>query len=138
MTPDQAVTLARELLDDVEGFGSEDDKAAVLQQVEELLRQFPDHVPLAEVVARAEVAVTEESFGPEAELALATLRRLVTRHPDEHELRRQLCYALFNRYCDEGLPAYLAELRQHAQRLPDPEEIAAMTGCGEDLPELDD
>jgi hypothetical protein len=128
MTPEDAATLAEHLLESAEGYSSDDDKADVLRQLEEFARTFPDHIPLLEIVARAQLAVTEECTGPEAELAVAALRRLVSRHPDEDEIRRQLCYALFNRYCDDGLPAYLEELQANAQRLPDREEIVAMTG----------
>jgi len=131
MTPDEAATLAEHLLESTAGYCGDDEKAAVLEQLEELARRFPEHPPVLETLARAQVAVTEECFGPEAELAVASLRRLVTRHPDEEEVRRQLCYALFNRYCDEGLPAYLAELNQHAARLPDRDELTGMAGIGE-------
>ena len=129
MTPEDAAKLAEHLLESTGGYCSDDDKADILRQLEDLARTFPDHVPLLEIVARAQRAVTEECTGPEAELAVAALRRLVSRHPGEDEIRRQLCYALFNRYCDDGLPAYLGELQHNAQRLPDREEIAAMTGC---------
>ena len=107
-----------------------------MQQFERLLAAHADAPAVVACFARAQAAVTEECCTLEAEAALVRLRRLVADFPDHDEPRRQLCFALFNRYCDEGLDSYLDELRLAAAPLPDAADLtgpAGLAGClGED------
>jgi hypothetical protein len=121
------VAEAQMLLEETLG-ADEDFKAALLGRMEALVGANPELPELVECLARAQASITEDGEGLEAEAALARLRRLVADHPELEEPRRQLCFALFNRYCDEGLDTYLDELRIAAQPLPDRDELMRPIG----------
>ncbi len=132
--PHDPVDEARLLLDEALG-ADEVLKAALIGRMETLLAEHPEVQELVEFLAQAHAAITEDSATLEAEAALARLRRLVAEYPDLEEPRRQLCFALFNRYCDEGLETYLAELRVAAAPLPDRDDLMgpmAVTGYLDD------
>jgi hypothetical protein len=132
--PSDSIAEARMLLDEALG-ADEDLKAALLARMEALVGANPDLPDLVECLARAQASITEDGDSLEAEGALARLRRLVAEHPDLEEPRRQLCFALFNRYCDEGLDTYLAELRITAEPLPDRDDLMgpmAVAGYSDD------
>jgi len=130
------VQEARALLE--EALGADDDLLAlIVQRLEQLAAARPPSEKVIECLARSQAAITEAGEPIDAEAAVARLRRLVEEHPDLEEPRRQLCYALFNRYCDEGLETYLAELRETAQPLPDRDELMGPAGPDslDDLPD---
>ena len=124
MDPEQE---ARALLEEALG-ADEELLALIVQRLEQLAAAPSASDEVIECLARTQTAITEAGEPIDAEAALARLRRLVAEHPDLDEARRQLCYALFNRYCDEGLETYLAELRGAARPLPDCDELMGPAG----------
>lgn len=120
--PPDPAREARALLD--EALGADDQLLGlILLRLEQLAAADPVVPEVVDCLARAHTAITEAGEAIEAEASVARLRRLVSDHPELEEPRRQLCYALFNRYCDEGLETYLAELREAARPLPDRDEL---------------